>query len=247
MTLFVGTSGWAYKEWKPDFYPADLPQNRFLQHYSSELSACEINATFYRLQSEETFAKWANATAADFRFSLKAHRGLTHSKKLAPADDNAGLLTRFLESFGALSGKLGVVLFQLPPYRHRDDEALVRLLEVLPPGHRYAFEFRHESWVDEKVTDLIAMNGATICLSETEGRVPERLPPGPLAYIRMRADRYTPEARDAWRDLLGKEAVERDVFAFAKHEGIPTDDPYGGIGLARWLVNELGTPPMPLA
>ncbi len=235
MTLFVGTSGWAYKEWKPDFYPADLPQTRFLGHYSNRLSACEINATFYRLQSEDTFRKWAGTTSPDFRFSLKAHRGLTHSKKLAPADENTGLLTRFLESFAALNDKLGVVLFQLPPYRHRDDDALARLLDVLPESHRYAFEFRHESWADATVGQKIAERGATVCLSETEGKVPESLPDGPLAYVRLRAERYSPEARDGWRELLAQEGARRDVFAFAKHEGIPAGDPFGGIGLAQWL------------
>ncbi|HEV3471682.1 MAG TPA: DUF72 domain-containing protein [Actinomycetota bacterium] len=235
MTLFVGTSGWAYKEWKPDFYPVDLPQTRFLDHYSRQLSACEINATFYRLQSEDTFRKWAGATADEFKFALKAHRGLTHSKQLAPGDENTGLLTRFLESFAALDDKLGVVLFQLPPYRHRDDDALQRLLYVLPLQHRYAFEFRHESWADARVADTIAERGATVCLSETEGKVPESLPDGPLAYVRLRAERYSPEARDSWRELLEQEGAARDVFAFAKHEGVPAGDPFGGIGLAQWL------------
>ncbi|MDQ4065147.1 MAG: DUF72 domain-containing protein [Actinomycetota bacterium] len=235
MTLFVGTSGWAYKEWKPDFYPADLPQTRFLEHYGRELSACEINATFYRLQSEDTFTKWAAGTPKDFRFAIKAHRGLTHSKKLAPSDDNAGLMTRFLESIRTLGERLGVILFQLPPYRKRDDDALQRLLDALPEGPGYAFEFRNDTWDNPDVRALLATRGAALCISETKGEVPQSLPDGRVAYIRLRAERYTAEGRAGWLDLLTRESASRDVYAFAKHEGIPAGDPFGGIGLAQWL------------
>ncbi|MGH2756540.1 MAG: DUF72 domain-containing protein [Actinomycetota bacterium] len=233
MSLFVGTSGWAYKEWKPDFYPDDLPQTRFLEHYGRLLSACEINATFYRLQSNETFGKWAAGTPESFRFSIKAHRGLTHAKSIAP-DDKEALLTRFLESIATLGERLGVVLLQFPPYRRRDDAALRALIDALPTQHSYAFEFRHESWVDDEIAGLIAERG-TICLSETKGEVPESLPSGPLGYVRLRAERYSDSARDGWRALLEKESSTRDVYAFAKHEGIPAGDPFGGIGLAQWL------------
>jgi uncharacterized protein YecE (DUF72 family) len=235
MTLFIGTSGWAYKEWKPDFYPADLPQTRFLEHYGRELSACEINATFYRLQSEETFGKWATGTPAEFRFAIKAHRGLTHGKKLAPTDENASLMTRFLESVRTLGERLGVVLFQLPPYRKRDDGALQRLLDALPEGPGYAFEFRNQTWEAPEIRALLATRGAALCVSESEGKVPAALPPGRVGYIRLRAERYSADARDEWLELLTREAATRDVYAFAKHEGIPAGDPYGGIGLAQWL------------
>jgi len=235
--LYIGTSGWAYKEWKPDFYPPDLPQSRFLEHYGRVLSACEINATFYRLQSPDTFRKWAAGTPESFRFAIKAHRGITHSKSIAP-DDKGGLLTGFLESIATLEDRLGVVLLQFPPYRRRDDEGLTALLDVLPKERRYAFEFRHESWDDGDLHRLIAERGGTICLSETKGEVPESLPDGPLAYVRLRAERYSDGARDGWRALLEKESSTRDVYAFAKHEGIPAGDPYGGIGLAQWLYGE---------
>jgi uncharacterized protein YecE (DUF72 family) len=234
MTLFIGTSGWAYKEWKPDFYPEELPQKRFLEHYARFLSACEINATFYRLQSPDTFRRWAEGTSDTFRFSIKAHRGLTHSKSIAPTDKE-GLLTGFLESVGTLGDRLGVVLLQFPPYRRRDDEDLAALMDALPSERHHAFEFRHESWDDPAVKAAIAERGGTICLSETKGEVPEELPPGPLAYVRLRAERYSDAARDGWRALLEKESSTRDVYAFAKHEGIPAGDPYGGIGLAQWL------------
>lgn len=235
MTLYVGTSGWAYKEWKPDFYPSDLPQARFLEHYGTALTACEINATFYRLQSPETFAKWAAHTPESFRFSTKAHRRLTHGKTFAPEGEAKPFFDAFIASVNNLGPRLGVVLFQLPPYRRRDDAQLAALIEAVPEGTRCAFEFRHESWQDEDVVQNIAARGGTVCISNTDGSVPTSLPPGPLGYVRLRTERYTEDNRAAWRDLLLAESTNRDVYAFAKHEGIPAGDPYGGIGLAQWL------------
>ena len=240
MTLFVGTSGWAYKEWKPDFYPSDLPQTRFLEHYGRTLHACEINATFYRLQNETTFARWISSTPESFRFAAKAHRRLTHSRTMAPGAEERGFLDTFLRSLSTLGPRLGAILFQYPPRRARDDEQLSRLLEALPAGTPYAFEFRHESWDRPEIRERIARSGATVCISDSTGTVPETLPDGPIAYVRLRAERYTDETREGWARLLQREAKERNVFAFAKHEAAPSDDPYAGVGLAQWLVREVG-------
>ena len=236
--LFVGTSGWSYREWKPDFYPADLPQRLWLEHYSSALSACEINATFYRMQSPATFEKWSANTPESFRFTTKAHRGLTHSRSLAPDEGRLKFLNDFVKSVGGLGPRLGAVLFQFPPHRQRDDDALVALLDALPEETRPVLEFRHESWAADGVAETIAAAGGTVCISNTDGDVPESLPPGPLAYVRLRTERYSPEARAGWLELLRRESHERDVFAFSKHEGVPTTDLYGGVGLAQWLTAE---------
>lgn len=234
MTLRVGTSGWAYKEWKPDFYPADLPQRRFLEHYSARLSACEINATFYRLQSDDTMKRWAAETPDSFRFALKAHRSLTHGKTIDPSA-NMEFLEAFFARAAILGVRLGAVLFQFPAYRHRDDDALDRLLGAVTARVPCAFEFRSPTWDHPDIVRVVADAGATVCVSNTDGTVPDALPPGPLGYVRLRTDRYSSQARAAWQELLGKEAARRDVFAFAKHEGIPAGDPFGGIGLACWL------------
>ena len=235
MSLYIGTSGWAYPEWKPGFYPADLPRSRFLEHYTSRLTACEVNATFYRLQREDTFAKWARTTPESFRYAAKAHRRITHARNMAPDDRARAFIKSFLASLEPLGDRLGVVLLQYPPRRLRDDDALAAVIDSLPEGIRYAFEFRHESWAERSVAEQIAERGATVCLADTEGEPPERLPEGPFAYVRLRAERYTEEQRERWLQLLAREAAERDVWAFTKHEGIPTVDPYGGIGLAQWL------------
>ncbi|MDQ4058414.1 MAG: DUF72 domain-containing protein [Actinomycetota bacterium] len=238
MTLFIGTSGWAYKEWKPDFYPADVPQRLFLEHYSSALTACEVNCTFYRLQSPSTFAKWSVNTPESFRFTTKAHRRLTHSKSISIEGDRRSFFDAYLQSVMQLAPRLGALLFQFPPYRSRDDEALTDLLAALPDDTPTAFEFRHDSWIDDFVYKTIAEAGGTVCISNTTGDVPETLPPGRLAYVRLRTERYSPEARAGWLELLRREAETRDVFAFAKHEGIPAGDAYGGVGLAQWLVGQ---------
>ncbi len=235
MALFVGTSGWAYKEWKPDFYPADLPQKRFLEHYGSILGACEINATFYRRQAPTTFAKWAGATSHDFRFATKAHRALTHARQMKIEGDRKTFLGDFMTDVSLLGDKLGAILFQFPKHRERSDEDLSSFIAALGDEPPFVLEFRNDSWAGPEVEEMVAAAGGTICVSETEGEAPKPLPPGPLAYIRLRGQRYSPEAKQAWAELLAEEAESRDVFAFTKHEGIPTADDSGGIGLARWL------------
>jgi uncharacterized protein YecE (DUF72 family) len=240
VSLHVGTSGWAYKEWRPAFYPEGMPQARFLSHYASVLGACEINATHYRVQSEAAVARWAAETPEGFRFAAKAHRRLTHVRELPPHAGGAEFMERFLESLAPLGRRLGAVLFQFPPSRVRDDVVLDEFLGCLPAGLPFALEFRHESWLDTVVEARVAAAGGTVCVGETAGAVLPRLPAGPLAYVRMRADRYAPEARAAWRDLLLEEAADRPVFAFTKHEGVPAGDPYAGVGLAEWLVGARG-------
>ncbi|MDQ4142904.1 MAG: DUF72 domain-containing protein [Actinomycetota bacterium] len=241
MTLFIGTSGWAYKEWKPEFYPAEITQSRFLEHYVTQLTACEINATFYRLQSESTFARWHAAAPDAFRFSIKAHRRITHSRSMVPDEDARNFIAVFLKSLEPLGSKVGTILLQYPPRRTRDDGALSALLDVLPAERRFAFEFRHDSWAAPEVESLIAESGATLCVADTTAAVPDGLPPGRHAYVRLRAERYTDEQRQGWLELLQRESRERDVFVFSKHEGIPAGDEYGGVGLAQWLRERLTT------
>lgn len=236
MSLHIGTSGWAYREWKPTFYPASLPQKDFLTHYAGRMTACEINATHYRLPSESTVARWAEATPPGFLFATKAHRRLTHARVLPPHEGGDEFLERFVTSVAPLGDRLGAVLLQIPPTRARDDGVLADYLSCLPAGLPVAIEFRHESWAVPEVEERIAAHGGTICISETVGAVLPRLPAGPLAYVRLRATSYGDAARDGWRDLLEREAADRRVFAFARHEGVPAGNPHAGIGLAEWLL-----------
>ncbi len=249
MALYIGTSGWAYPEWKarngansndatPGFYPARLPSSRWLEHYSSRLSACEINVTFRTSQSDATYVRWARSASDDFRYAIKVHRRLTHVKQIAPEGPQRDFLDEFLRSAALLGPHLGVLLFQFPPTRKRDDDELTRLLDALPDHHRYAFEFRHESWDHQEVHRLIAARDATAVVSEAAGAPAAALPSGPFGYIRLRSARYSPRARKTWRLMLQEEGAKRDIYVFTKHEGVAADNPYGGVGLAQWLVQK---------
>ncbi len=243
--LYIGTSGWAYPEWRaeagrqgkkgrPGFYPAGMGPSRFLQHYASVLNACEINRTFYGLCSETAVSTWARTTPEGFRFTAKAHRRLTHTIRISERArrDFIGEFTATLQPLGP---RLAGLLWQFPPTRERDDDLLGSLLGALPAGVTSAFEFRHETWDAPEVDEALAAAGAVRCLSEEEGKVPASLPGGDLGYVRLRADRYGRRERTAWLDLLRSEAAHRDVFAFTKHRDVAPDDPFGGVGLARWL------------
>jgi uncharacterized protein YecE (DUF72 family) len=130
------------------------------------------------------------------------------------------------------------VLFQFPPFVKRDDDAIGKLLDALPDELRFACEFRDESWVDPQIAERIAAAGGTACYADYEGAVPARLPAGRIAYIRLRSPSYSDEQRQGWLELLHSESSERDVYAFAKHEGVPAGNPYAGVGLAEWLVGQ---------
>jgi uncharacterized protein YecE (DUF72 family) len=237
MAILIGTSGWAFKEWRPGFYPSDLPQARWLEHYCKHLTACEINATFYRMQAPATFEKWAAAAPQSFRFAVKAHRVITHSRVFAPDENRRALIGDFFKSVSTLGDLQGPVLFQFPAQRERDDAALDGLLAALPDGIPTAFEFLSPTWDDDAVTEKLVDHGATRCFTDRTGDAPDRLPPGPVAYVRMRHQRYTDDQMERWRTLLEKEASTRDAYVFTKHEGTAPDDSHGGIGLARWLVD----------
>lgn len=234
MALYVGTSGWAYREWKPAFYPNGIGQARFLGHYCSVFNACEINTTFYRVHDRTVVERWARATPETFRFTAKVHRRLTHARKISDSQ-RAAFLAGFAESLAPLSPRLTVLLWQFPATFERDDDALAGLLAAVPTGVHSSFEFRHGSWSDERVDRALWEAGVTRCLAEDEGGAPEALPPGPVAYVRLRADRYDDAARRSWLALLRAEARERDVYVFAKHRDAPADDAHTGLGLAGWL------------
>jgi uncharacterized protein YecE (DUF72 family) len=140
----VGCSGWNYRDWRGTFYPEGLPARRWLEHYATEFDTVEVNATFYRLTTAKAVANWVEQTPPGFCFAVKASRYLTHVKRLDFAAEN---LARFYDPLEPMveAGRLGAVLWQLPPNFKRDDDRLVRWIDVLPDG-RHALEVRHESW-----------------------------------------------------------------------------------------------------
>lgn len=240
MSLFIGTSGWAYKEWKPDFYPADVPQARFLEHYGSVFNACEANGTFYRVPAPAMLAKWDEQTPDDFRFVMKVHRGLSYMKRITPDEKRSVFLRDFLGALEPLGRKVKALLFQVHPRRKADMDDLEGLIGALPPGPApVAFDLGDDSWRETGAEKIVADAGHTVCLSERDGAVPDGLPPGPIGYVRLRSQHYDDNAIAEWTRLLEREGAQRDVFVFAKHEGIEATDRHGGVGLARYLTDAL--------
>src|SRR5271154_3191398 len=155
--LYAGTSGFAYPSWKPDFYPQKLPSKKFLSYYAGRLNAVEVNYTFRRLPSASTLENWANETHPGFVFPLKAHMRITHILRLKPSE----FTEVFFKAIDPLRSarRLGPVLFQLPPALKYDEALLADFLPTLPRDIRCAFEFRHASWLNEKVYELLQKHG----------------------------------------------------------------------------------------
>ena len=219
--LFVGTSGWAYPSWKPDFYPAKLAQKKFLSHYATQLNTVEVNFTFRQLVKETTIQNWIEQTPPTFRFGVKAHQVITHIKRLKGTED---FVPRFLATIEPLAsaGKLGPVLFQLPPNLKADAALLKDFLALLPRTLPAAFEFRHESWFSDSTWDVLKAHGAALCVAETEDRTTPDVVTGPFVYYRLRKPSYTDEERRSMVARIGEHmAAGRNVFAYFKHEETP--------------------------
>src|SRR5687767_14608770 len=148
----VGTSGYNYPEWRGTFYPEKFSTDKMLPFYAERFPTVEINYTFYRLPNEKLLAGWSAATPDHFSFTLKAPRRITHDAKLQRCED---LVQTFCRTARTLGGKLGVLLFQLPPTLKKDVAVLRNFVELLPDGMRAAFEFRHASWHDAEVFDVL--------------------------------------------------------------------------------------------
>jgi uncharacterized protein YecE (DUF72 family) len=219
--LFVGTSGWAYPTWKPDFYPAKLAQKKFLGHYATQLNTVEVNFTFRQLVKETTILNWIEQTPPSFRFGVKAHQVITHIKRLKGTEE---FVPRFLATIAPLAsaGKLGPVLFQLPPNLKADAALLKDFLSLLPRSLPAAFEFRNESWFSDDTWELLKSHGAALCVAETETRTTPDVATGAFVYYRFRKPTYTAEERREMVARIGEHvAAGRDVFAYFKHEETP--------------------------
>jgi len=224
--LYVGTSGWAYPTWRPDFYPEKLAQKKFLNFYASKLNAVEVNYTFRQLVKETTVQNWIAETPKHFRFSIKAHQSLTHIKRLKGAEES---LARFLATLKALAraGRLGPLLFQLPPNFKADQAVLSAFLKRLPRSVRAAFEFRHESWFadptfTDATCDTLREHNIALCVAETEDRGTPDVVTADYAYYRYRKSTYTAQERKTIVARIREHlAAGRDVFAYFKHEETP--------------------------
>jgi uncharacterized protein YecE (DUF72 family) len=219
--IYAGTSGWAYTSWRPKFYPAKLGSANFLNYYATRLNTVEVNYTFRNVATKKLLMEWVAATPPDFIFAVKAHQKITHIKRLRGATK---LTARFISSLQPLagSGKLGPVLFQLPPNFKCDLKLLQDFLAGLPHQTRVAFEFRHASWFADEVYGLLRQANAALCLAESEKLVTPNVQTADFSYFRLRKDGYSSRARKAVARRAAELAGRGDVFVYFKHEKAPT-------------------------
>ncbi|MGH2961498.1 MAG: DUF72 domain-containing protein [Solirubrobacterales bacterium] len=235
----VACSGWVYRDWRGRLYPEKLPQRRWLQRYAEVFDTVEVNNTFYRVPSEKAVAAWVESTPDGFLFSCKASRYLTHVKRLNELESG---VRRFYEPLEPLrdAGRLGPILWQLPPNFHRDDERLDRALRALPEG-RHCFEFRHESWFAPDVYELLRRHGVALVI----GDHPER----PFqtheltadwTYIRFhfgrrgRRGRYSERELEPWKRRIAAWRSKVEVLAY-----FDNDQEGHAVVNARWLKERL--------
>ena len=220
MTLYVGTSGYSYKEWKGSFYPEKIPAKDMLRYYSERLSTVEINATFYRMPQPSMLENWKEQVPGSFRFALKASQRITHFKRLKETDEETKY---FLDTAAAvLAEQLGVVLFQLPPNMKKDLSRLETFLALLPATTPAAFEFRHPTWFDDDVLDLLRSQNRPLVVSDTDDLPTTHIDKtADWGYLRLRRVNYSEENLVEWAARI-RDQNWQETFLFFKHEDAGT-------------------------
>jgi uncharacterized protein YecE (DUF72 family) len=212
--LLAGTSGYSYKEWHGHFYPEKLHADERLHYYAERFPTVEINNTFYRMPASSMLAQWAEQVPASFTFTLKAPRRITHIQRLREAESN---VQAFVERAAVLGDKLGVLLFQLPPFLRKDLPRLTDFLALLPAGTRAAFEFRHDSWQDDEIYAALRARDMSLCVTDTdEGDTPFVVTTD-WGYVRLRRTHYDERDLDAWAARIAEKAVAR-TYVYFMHE-----------------------------
>ena len=232
MKFWIGTSGFQYAEWKGNFYPEDLSANKMLPFYAERFPTTEINYTFHRIPSAKTIENWKALTPDNFRFALKAPQKITHWSKLRDCKDTLEYFCRVATGLGE---RLGPVLFQLPPNFKKDAEVLSSFLRELP-SMRAAFEFRHESWFDDEIFELLKSRNIALCIADTEKLQMPKVATASYGYLRLRREDYQKIDIERWADFVREQESDwQDAFIYFKHE-------QEGIGpkLAKQLIDILG-------
>jgi uncharacterized protein YecE (DUF72 family) len=233
--IWIGTSGYNYPEWKGSFYPSDLPTAKMLPYYAARFPTVEINYTFYRMPNEKLVSGWAAQTPSPYKLTLKAPRRITHDNRLKAVGP---FVSSFCQVADTLGDKLGSLLFQLPPNLKKDVALFDAFLAELPPRVTAAFEFRHESWLDEEIFSRLAARNLALCVADSEKMsAPVRIT-ARYAYFRLRDEGYTPDDIRRWADTIAAATAESsDVFVYFKHE-----EEGKGPEFARLLMQHLGLP-----
>lgn len=214
--LWIGTSGFSYPEWRGAFYPEKMPPKQFLGFYAQHFPTTEINNTFYRFPRAATTEPWAQETPEGFRFTLKLPQRITHSKRLQDVDTEMSWLA---SGVLPLEAKLGAVLVQLPPTFKKDAGRLDTFLAKHASRFPLALEFRHDSWFDAEIEQVLRTHGAAFAVAQDEESTPAERPrwvTGPFVYMRLRREAYTPSELDEWAAWMRGQAVP--VYCYLKHD-----------------------------
>ena len=231
MTVWVGTSGYNYPEWKGSFYPETLPSAKMLPYYAERFPTVEINYTFYRAPNEKILDGWNKATPERFRLTLKAPKRITHDARLRECGDR---VRQFLETAATLGPKLGATLFQLPPNLKKDVALLDAFLDTFPPRVCAAFEFRHVSWLDDAVYERLHARNLALCVADSEKLSTPMTITADYAYLRLRDEGYTPADIDRWAAIIGERTRDcADVFVYFKHEASGKGPEFAGMLMDR--------------
>ena len=215
MKLWVGTSGYSYKEWLGNFYPERFAAKEMLRFYAARLPAVEINNTFYRLPKESVLVSWAEQVPSAFRFVLKASQRITHVKRLKDAASEVEYLFRVA---AALGPTLGAMLFQLPPNLKKDIERLNGFLSLLPAQGNVAVEFRHPSWFDDEVFACLRARNCALCMGDTDDTEnPVLTSTATWGYVRLRRSEYSHADLLQWKEKILSQPWDHG-YVFFKHE-----------------------------
>ena len=215
MTLYVGTSGYSYKEWKGSFYPEKISPKEMLNYYASRLHAVELNNTFYRLPQRSMIENWKSQVPEDFRFSVKASKLITHFKRLKDAARETRLM---METISAFEDRLGAVIFRLPEDMKKDLKRLEAFLKLLPADTPSVFDFRHPTWFDDEVVALLRSQDRVFCVSDIE-ELPDSYTykTADWGYVRLRRVQYSKSDLLEWRKRIRAQQW-KDTYVFFKHE-----------------------------
>jgi uncharacterized protein YecE (DUF72 family) len=237
LPLYVGTSGWAYAIWKPDFYPKNVASKNFLKYYATQLTAVEVNYTFRRSLSEKAATGWVADVGPNFRFALKANQYITHIRRLQNAEE---AIQRFLPTLQPLATQLGPVLFQMPPTAKADVAVLRDFLALLPRNFKAAFEFRHESWFSDDIYQALQERNATLCVAETEKLNTPEVRTANYIYFRFRQPSYSADDLKKLVERVGRCVADGlETYAFFKHEEDPRS-PHNAVEVLRSVQREVG-------
>lgn len=224
--IFVGTSGFSYKGWSKIFYPEDLPQRRQLEYYAARYNSVEINNTFYRLPNKSTYAAWRERTPDNFCFAIKGSRYITQTRQLT---DTAEAVGNYFERAEALGGKLGVVLWQLPPHLRADQDKLERFCRVLAANEvaksvRHAAEFRHQSWFTPETYALLRRYNLALVIAHSERWPSAEEVTADFVYLRFHGapklytSNYSDDELKGWADKARRWADGKDLYAYFNND-----------------------------